>query len=538
MQYKINTLLEKNTNQSPTAEHSLLPRSLFILIITLSTTLLPITKSLHAAQVSVADEVEQLLRTNSLDTSTISIVVKDLDSDSILIDHDGEKLMLPASNMKLLTTGVTLLSLGPDFSFQTKTLKDDQGRIIIVGSGDPGFADPVLLKQMNISVNDLADLWVSDLVEAGITNIPELIIDDQIFDQVRTHPKWMTEDLLHGYGAQVAGFNFFANTAHFYFKPARQDGAAPTYAVEPDITGQITIRNLAKTRLKSSDAKRNSLWLDRKLGTNNYTISGKIRLPAETDITVNDPALTFTSFLAQRLHLQGIKVNKIRRASNREQFPNAKPVGRTIRTRLQTILHRANTDSANLYAECLIKRLGHDATGQPGSWVNGPAVIRAVVAKELGPALATQLIVSDGSGLSRDNRTSARMFVAWLANMNAQDDPISNLYHESLARPSRPGTLRNRFKTVKITGKVEAKSGYMRGISCLTGYLTSPKGRTAAFSILINDIPPRIPISKAKLVQEKIVKIVDQYLLNQESALLATPADKNSTTKTTENFGG
>jgi len=108
-----------------------------LLALVLVTSLLPFASILHA-QININDEVDRILRSNSLDTATISIVVKDLASDTILIDHDGEKMMIPASNMKLLTTGVTLLTLGPDFSFQTRTMRDEEdasfssGRVIRV----------------------------------------------------------------------------------------------------------------------------------------------------------------------------------------------------------------------------------------------------------------------------------------------------------------------------------------------------------------------------------------------------------------------
>lgn len=493
--------------------------TLLAVLIILSASLLTGPAQLANAGTVNADiniEFDRLLASAGLDKSTIAIVARDLENSETLIFYNGSDQLIPASNMKLITTGAALLALGPDFSFQTKTLRTSDGRIVIVGSGDPGLGDPVLLRQMGLSINDLVDVWADDFIKAGITDIPELIIDDRVFDRTFHHPQWMAEDLIHAYGAQVAGFNLFANTLHFYFKPGRTEGSAPSYQVEPDVEFAIVVENRAKTLPKSSQQKSNALWLDRRTGTNEFIISGKIRLPGETDITVHNPPALFAGFIADRMKLKGIQIRKVRLADPNEIL-EGEVVGRIIQTRLVTVLERANTDSVNLYAEALLKRIGYEVTGQPGSFANGAAVVRSIIAKALGPSLATQIIISDGSGLSRDNRVTAELLVEWLAYLHQQEDAIANMFKDSLADAGESGTLRKRFKKIKVVGEVDAKSGYMSGISCLTGYVTSEGGRTAAFAVLVNDIPARIPIAKAKALQENVTRIIGDYLKQQDA---------------------
>jgi len=496
-----------------------------------------LSSSAIAGDPRVESEVDGILNGRPLGTATITIAAKDLDSSEDLIDFNATKMMIPASNMKLITTGAALLALGPDFSFLTKTLREDDGRIIIVGSGDPGLGDPELLSQMSISIDDLVDYWADDLIQSGITTIPELVIDDRVFDHIFHHPQWMGEDLIHSYGAQVSGFNLFGNTVHFFFKPARSDGTAPTFSIEPDILKWVTVVNRGKTLRSQSGSKRNSLWLDRKPETNEFIISGNLSRAAETNITIHDPAATYGPFVAQRMRAKGIDVKSVRTANPDDHFVGTQ-IGRVIQTKLSTVLEQANTYSNNLYAEALLKRLGHEATGKAGSWANGTAVMRTMIAKELGPASATQIIISDGSGLSRDNRVSAEMLTGWLDHMNQQEEAISNLYIDSLADAGESGTLSKRFKEITVNGEVDAKSGYMRGVSCLSGYIRSKTGRTAAFSILVNDIPARVPISKAKEVQEQIVRILDRYLKEKDATVVTNPTGDDRTDSNETKFGG
>lgn len=97
--------------------------------------------------------------------------------------------LIPASNMKLVTTGAALLTLGADFTFRTRLVLDGD-RLVIVGDGDPAFADPVLLAEstmvlpdgtvkQGITVEDLVGAWVRAVAASGITSVREVIADDR-----------------------------------------------------------------------------------------------------------------------------------------------------------------------------------------------------------------------------------------------------------------------------------------------------------------------------------------------------------------------
>ncbi len=467
---------------------------------------------------NVAGRVRSAVSGARLGSATIAYQIVDVDSGRVLVSMAPDQPMIPASNLKLLTTGAALLTLGRDFNFETRMIHSGD-RLVIVGSGDPALGDPDLLSAMQMSIEAFIDLWVDDVVASGITELSEVVVDDRIFDREFVHATWEAEDLLYPYGAQVSGFNYFGNCLWFYAWPARQAGQAPTYRVEPDVSSFVRVTNNATT---SGDPKAtNQIYMVRPLDSNEFSMRGMIRRSqaAPMKITVNDPPALYGTMFAQRLRQRGIKVGASRTAGADDPQPFVgEAIGRPIRTPLSTIITRCNQDSDNLYAESLLKRLGHDVTDQPGSWSNGPAVVRLMLSKHLGPNLATQIHMADGSGLSRENRVTAGVLASWLALL-VKDPQTSDVYINSMAHAGETGTLRKRFGNRNLDSEVRAKSGYISGVSCLSGYVISPAGRIVAFSILVNNLKQG-EVSVAKKLHEDIVSLIDQYLVATDPAVV------------------
>lgn len=93
-------------------------------------------------------------------------------------------------------------------------------------------------------------------------------------------------------------------------------------------------------------------------------------------------------------------------------------------------------------------------------------------------------VQADGSGLSRSNKAEPSTFVALLKGMYETDN--SGLFYDSLPVGGVNGTLRNRFKGTTVQGKVHAKTGTLRGVRALSGYLETSNYGTVIFSIVVN----------------------------------------------------
>lgn len=510
--------------------------------VTLSVTFALLTCAGAPLMAGVNDDVRRAIAGADYGTSVIAFYAVDLQTGEVLVDSGSDMPLIPASNQKIITSGASLIVLGPQFAFETRMLKDVD-RLVILGAGDPALGDPDLLRDMNMGVEELLSAWVSDVKGADVSSLAELVIDARIFDDVLVHPSWPREQLNEPYCAQVSGLNFFGNTLAFYARPGSAEGAAPSFRVEPDVSNWLSIGNSAKTTVNRK--KKNSIWVSRSLGTNDFTLRGEVRTPqlAPIFVTVNDMPTVFGRIMADRLRKNGVQVASTRKATDADGEFTGAPVGRLIRTPLETVLRRCNQDSENYFAESLFKRFGHEVTGERGSWESGAAVVRMLLAKRLTPELAVQASIADGSGMSRQNRLSPRLICAWLESLY-QDERLCDPFISSLAVAGENGTLKGRFNGVTLSNSVFAKSGYLAGVSCLSGFVVAPgvaeeipggklgvrdrdfnSRRAIAFSIMVNDIPANVPVSRIKTMQEKIIDVLDNHLHETRQTLLPAGID-------------
>ncbi|MHC4588035.1 MAG: D-alanyl-D-alanine carboxypeptidase/D-alanyl-D-alanine endopeptidase [Planctomycetota bacterium] len=464
------------------------------------------------ASAGLPDEVEVLIRRAELGDAAVAVSVRDAGTGVALVSLNDEKMMIPASNMKLLTTGAAVHVLGPEFDFRTRLLHDGD-RLVIAGDGDPGFGDPDLLElievenQQGISVAAFVGLWVEAAVKAGLGEISEVVVDDRIFDRQFVHPTWPPDQLNRRYCAEVSGFNFHGNVLHFYPRPGT--GERPDLELFQPYVPWMLINNRATTRHGVHD--RNDIWIARKRDSNVLTFHGNVKYAYRTPVpvTIHDMPLFFARLLTERLREAGVPVARFRTAVPSDPQPGGTSLGPVISTPISNALARCNTDSQNLYAEALLKRIGHAVTNEPGSWLNGTAVTRHVVHERLrDPNLAVKLMIRDGSGLSRENRIAAATMTAWLSTFD-RDERVGEMFIASLARAGRTGTLAKRFEGVDLHGTtVHAKSGYINHVSCLSGYVAAPDGRRRSFSILVNGLHEPGSVGRAKKLQERILSAV------------------------------
>jgi serine-type D-Ala-D-Ala carboxypeptidase/endopeptidase (penicillin-binding protein 4) len=494
--------------------------------VAIAAALLAISSGLALGQ-NLTQKVQGVIAGSKLGSAKVGVSVRDLDTGNEVVDIGGDTPMKPASNLKLLTSGTALVVLGPEFAFKTELIVDGAPgaeRLIIRGSGDPALADPAVLERMTdrMTVESLLERLAGAVKQAGIARLAEVVVDDRVFDREWVHPSWPKDQLDKWYCAPICGLNFHTNTLSVFPSPSSDGpGRHPVIQLEPSLPW-IEIENKAQT----VSAGKNSAWLARAGAAegNRFTLFGDVKQPTRQpiEITLNDvPTVTGQLFAAELARL-GIGVGGTGREaaikSVRLIGENEKYAGRTVgvvSTHMTDILSRCNGDSHNLYAEALLKRVGREVTGEPGSWTNGSSVVRMTIgqASKLGPKYAASTVVVDGSGLSKDNRVTPSTFTRWLDEM-LKDRRIGSVFVGSLATADERGNLRRRFQDTKLTCDLAAKTGTIAGVRCLSGYLTEPRsGRRVAFSIMINDInEARGEVPAALDCQEKVVAAIDRWL--------------------------
>ncbi len=479
-------------------------------------------------------QIERVIRGAGLRETKVSVYVADADTGERLAAVNPIEPMIPASNMKLIITAAALHLLGPDFLFRTELrllmpedwrereglvmadpdFRPRDGPILLVqGDGDPAFGDQTLLNRHNLDVEQLLNAWVEQVRATGLSSVQRLIVDDRAFDRNFIHPTWPADQLNMWYCAEVAGLNVNDNCLDVYVEPTlpRQ---SPLITIRPAVP---FLRPMNRAATGNSD----TFWISRKPGTNELTFWGQVKSRSEPFyVTFHDPPLFFARLLAHRLEAAGIRVDAI----GRPDWDDALPQGRvlhTVQTTLPLVISRCNKDSQNLFAEALLKRIGRQYTGAPGSWENGAAAIRAFLNHLIGPRSASVVVV-DGSGLSRDNRVTAAVLVEILKKMH-QDPQRKMLFRESLSVGGVDGTLRKRFKR-GLSSRVFGKSGYIDGVSTLSGYLVMPTTvpadggpatageDTVVFSFLFNGIKPPVYLYQIKSLQNELIKLIDKEM--------------------------
>jgi D-alanyl-D-alanine carboxypeptidase/D-alanyl-D-alanine-endopeptidase (penicillin-binding protein 4) len=118
--------------------------------------------------------------------------------------------------------------------------------------------------------------------------------------------------------------------------------------------------------------------------------------------------------------------------------------------------------------------------------------------------------VADGSGLSRNNRLTARVLGTLLQVMH-DDRRLGAIYSASLSHAGHTGTLRDRLRD--LSSEVHAKSGYLGAsgnyASSLAGYLVRPDGRPYAFALIFNGFRPPVTNARVRDVQDQILRAID-----------------------------
>jgi D-alanyl-D-alanine carboxypeptidase/D-alanyl-D-alanine-endopeptidase (penicillin-binding protein 4) len=451
------------------------------------------------ARADLNSDVRAILQDKILAKSEVGVEIVKLSDDSagkshIIFRHNSDIPLIPASNLKLATTSAALEKLGPNFKFRTVLARrgDD---LVLIGDGDPSFGDAEVLKKVGWDVDTVFRNWAAGLKAHHVSSVNDVIVDDSVFDQNFLHCNWPAEQQHKRYVAQVGGVNLNANCIDFYLKTTSV-GDVVRYVTDPPLAG-FAIRNQCIT------GNENSVWLSREPGGNSIILRGQTNASnvEPISVTVHDPSMFAATVLAETFKSEGIRINGSVKRDRTMRGNKDLTVVAVHETPLAAVLKRANTDSMNLYAECLCKRLGNETTHQPGSWENGTAAVKQFLMHSCG-VNEDEFTLDDGCGLSKQNAISANAIAQILIHDFA--GPNREAFVSSLAVGGQDGTLEKRFLD-DLKGRVFAKSGFVNTVSCLSGYVKTRDDQWYAFSILMNGITH----GGAKQLQERIVKSID-----------------------------
>ena len=404
-----------------------------------------------------------------------SIRIVKADSGRVVYSHNAKEALVPASNMKIITSAAALKFLGPDYRYKTKIgLCDDT--LVVIGSGDPLFGD----KDTDAKYNRKEYWMFQDIAAAlkknGVKKIDDIIVDSGIFDDQRVHTTWPKKELNKSYACEVSGLNFNGNCIDI---SAKKTGKRVNVYIKPE-TKFIKFSNKVISISKGTS----TIGSYRNKNPNEIVIHGKCKSSiGPYAVAIERPAAFFGFLVAEHLAKAGISTNGqlVEKAVAEDCNIN---VLAEYRTSLVDCLTRCNKDSFGLAAEALLKTIAANSsmTGKNGSWAAGRQIISRYLSG-LGID-RDQFYVADGSGLSRQNELSAYAISMVLSDVyKGRNWP---LYKATLAVGGVDGTVRNYFREKKYKGKICGKTGYIAGVKAFSGICSTAKG-DYLFSILANN---------------------------------------------------
>lgn len=460
------------------------------------------TRTLPELQARISD----VLRKSELSPAMIGIKVTSLETGKVLFEENAHKLLRPASNMKLYTVAAALDRLSPDYRFLTSVYapaKPDaagvvHGDLTIYGRGDPSIAARFNDGNYFKGIDDLA----ARIVAAGVKRVEgDLVGDETYFTGPQYGAGWEWEDLTWWYGAEVSALTVNDNALDLSVKPAPEVGRPAVIATGPP-NPLLRINNRVVTTAKG--AKRD-LTVYRGLAADELDISGSIALDDtgfSRGIGISRPALLFAYLLRSSLAQRGVTftgktriVGQLISTSSTGAVPSVSgllEVASLQSPPLSLIAAQTLKPSQNLYTELLLRTLGKvsapSSTAANASRTSEGAGLEVVKTflREAG-VTPPPLILSDGSGLSRNDMITAEATLQLLTYMHRHR--YASAFRDALPIAGVDGTLKNRLKGTPAENNLRAKTGTLSSASSLSGYVRDAAGEELAFSIMVNNYP-------------------------------------------------
>jgi D-alanyl-D-alanine carboxypeptidase/D-alanyl-D-alanine-endopeptidase (penicillin-binding protein 4) len=442
------------------------------------------------AQESLPPRVMEQLQALGKTKSPVGACAVNLSDGKELLAWQADKLFAPASNMKVLTSCFALARLGGDFRYTT-VIYTSGSDVLVKGDYDPVMGDPVVAAATNKSIYAEMDLWAKAIKKRlGDQPVGNVIVIARGGDY--RHKDWPKDQYARWYCAPIAELNFNNNCFDVRFNKGK-DGLVPLVSPESRF---ITVINATKPGKGTYNLINNR-------DESEITVTGKAGYNMTDPVSwaVNNPPMMFGRTLADRIEKAGLKVQGTVRMATAEQagLDKASPLIQTT-TPLSLVMNRADKKSVNMIAEGMFLRAGD------GTFEGSAQIETETLQKDYGLA-PESFLICDGSGFSRNDRVSPRAMVTLLAAVLKRAD--SKVLLDALPISGVDGTLTKRLKEPPYRGRVLGKTGYIEGVSCLSGYVLDAQGKPAvAYSVLLN----HCDISRARQTEEMVCRALVDML--------------------------
>ena len=421
--------------------------------------------------------INAILMDSEMRRTTVGIHVEDVSSGRVLYSREADRPMNPASNIKLLTAAAVLDLLGPEHTVSTTLYTDRRRDTTIQNLYLRGEGEAFLLFKDVLS-------WAGELRMQGITAIEgDLVVDDAIFEGAYMPPGFDLRPSDAAWRPDIGAVSVNFNAVTATISPGDTIGAAPTVRLDPP---QNHVRVVNRARTVRGSLSRLSVTAEPQGNRTRITVTGTLGVNARSVSQrrrIDNPPAFAGAVMAEAMNMMGIefdgevRAGKTPKDSERLYVHNSQP--------LMNAISAMNKWSNNFIAEQLLRLLGV-VNEEPSTW--DLARSRAMESLRKNGMSQGAFTLYNGSGLYDGNLVSPRQFVSLLRRMRHHE--YGPEFISSLAIAGVDGTLRHRLDRGLTNRNLRGKTGTLRDVSALSGYVETKSGRMVAFSIIFND-PPR-----------------------------------------------
>lgn len=448
---------------------------------------------LYSQNAKLNVEIENLKNDITLKNAAWSICVINNNTNTVIAEYNSNISLVPASTLKIATTGAALGILGNDFVFETKLEYDGsfdgatgllKGNLYITGGGDPSLQSHYFNSKNDSST--LVEKWAAVLKNKGIKKIEGAIVGDaSIFETNTTPSEWIWGDIGNYYGAAASGLSYMDNKFTINFHSGELGSATTINSIEP------VIESLQLINKVTAAGKTDSAYIYGAPYTYYRIAEGTIppyQKNYEVEGAMPDPTLFCAQALHNALKKNGIGVSEkattLRELKDLNKYTNKKRTTLYTNTSpsLDKIVYWTNFKSLNLYAEHLLKYLSYKKTGL-GKEADGTAIVIDYWKKK--GVEVSGFNMQDGCGLARANTITTKT-QAQLLQTIATDNTFTAIYN-SLPVSGNAGHLATFGNGTIAANNLRAKSGYLTRVRGYTGYVKNKKGELLSFAVLANN---------------------------------------------------
>ena len=444
-------------------------------------------------------EVERVLAERRIPATSLSVLVREVGRDEPLVSVNAAVPRNPASTMKVVTTYAALEMLGPAYAWQTRAYATGEvrdllldGNLVLEGGGDPFMT---------------ADRWwgfVNGLRQAGVDRIGgDVVIDNSYFAHQGDDRAAFDNRPYRSYNVLPDALLVNFQTVNVSVIPDSGTGTARV-RVNP-WPANLSVDN--SVRLERGPCRRGGGGVvvampegpsGNRLSLGGHYASGCGPMSV-TRAVMRAPDFAFGTFKTFWQQSGGILDGGMR-------LGTVPPGARLLYTHesltLAEVIRLVNKFSSNVMARHLLLTLAVEKAGRPGTTAAGGRVIGEFFAGR--GVDVPGLVLENGSGLSRVERISAE----GLANvlLDAWRSPYAAEFQASLPLSAVDGTLRRRFRSPDMEGRLRMKTGSLQDVSALAGYVNAASGRTYVAVIILNH--PGAELGAGESVQAALVNWV------------------------------